>query len=118
MTIELRLLLFLGALFTTIYIGFEVKKGRIDIEHSLFWVLFSFGLVILSIFPKIVIFFSSIVGIQSPTNFLFLVMIFVLFIKDFSMSKSFSKIEKKNKELTQKIALEKKSEAEKRNKEF
>ncbi len=52
MTITLRIILIIGALLTTAYVARKVRKGDIEINHSLFWVLFSIFLLITSIFPQ------------------------------------------------------------------
>ena len=82
----------------------------------MFWVFFALLLVIFSVFPKAADWLSGLVGTMSTANFIFLLMIFLLLVKNFSMSIRISQLETKMKELVQKIALDD-NEAEKRLKE-
>ncbi len=106
MSIMLRGLLVVGAIITTSYFGNEVKKGKLDIKYSLFWILFSLFLVFVSLFPFVLIKVSSVLSFKSPANFLFLLIIFVIFMREFVLTVQLSKLEEKNKKLIQKIALE------------
>lgn len=105
MPTSIRIFLILGAVVTTYYFGMQVKKGKVEIQHSLFWLLFSLFLVLASIFPSGIIFIAKQLHFQSPANFLFLMIIFVLFLKEFLLTIQLSKLEERHKNLTQKIAL-------------
>lgn len=76
-----------------------------QIEDSLFWILISTILVILSIFPKIADFMASLLGIGATVNFVFLAMIFILLIKVFMLSLKISQMEDRIKNLVQRIAI-------------
>jgi len=81
-----------------------------QIQNAVFWVLLSLLLIILALFPAIIYFFTSLFGMQSPANLLFLIIIFLLLTKEFSMSMHISGLEEKLKDLTQNIALEREKE--------
>ena len=83
----------------------KIKKSQLRIEDAFFWILISFGLLILSIFPSIAVFFTHIIGMEAPSNFIFLVMIFLLLVKVFSLSIRVSQMDEKIKNLVQKIAI-------------
>ena len=68
----------------------------------------SAGLVFISIFPYSVIMISELIGIESPANFVFLSIIFILLIKVFIMSIKMSQLEHKLRTITQEIAITKK----------
>lgn len=108
MTIGLRIILFIGAVFTTYYFAKQVRNGKVEIQYSLFWIIFSLVLVIISVFPNIIIFTARIIGVQSPANLLFLIIIFVLLLKEFNTTLKLSKLEEQLTHLIQKIALEEK----------
>ena len=72
----------------------------------MFWVFFALLLVVFSVFPQAANWLSDLVGTMSTANFIFLLMIFLLLIKCFSMSMRISQLETKLKELVQKIALD------------
>jgi len=64
--------------------------------------------VILAFFPSIAIFLSGLLGIASPVNFVFLVIIFILMVKCFSLSIYLSQLNDKIKKLSQHIAINEK----------
>ncbi|MDY4586339.1 MAG: DUF2304 domain-containing protein [Oscillospiraceae bacterium] len=105
MEISLRILLFAGSILTFAFISKYIKKSRVRIEDTLFWVIFSCILMIAGIFPGGVIWISKFLKIESPANLVFLVVIFVLMVHQFFMSMKMSQMEIKFRELVQLIAI-------------
>ncbi|QNM06877.1 DUF2304 domain-containing protein [Qiania dongpingensis] len=116
MTTVLRVILILMSLLVLLLMMKKIRQAKAQIEDSMFWVFFALLLVIFSVFPKAADWLSGLVGTMSTANFIFLLMIFLLLVKNFSMSIRISQLETKMKELVQKIALDD-NEAEKRLKE-
>lgn len=114
MPIQLRVMLIVGAVGTMIYFIGEIRKNQLQIKHALFWTVASLVLVIMSLLPTKVYEVIHYVGLQSPTNFVFLLLIFALIIRQFSDTVKISVLERKLSILTQRIALMKMDE-EKRN---
>lgn len=106
MSMLLRGVLVAASLLTTLLIMRRIRKEKMVIEDSLFWIGFSFMLIIFSIFPQIVFKMSDLVGTQSASNFIFLFIIFVLIVKMFQMSMKISQLESKFKDLVARIAIE------------
>ena len=75
MSVSLRIILVIASILVVFYVLRRIRKAKLKIEYSLFWIVFSFLLLIISIFPKIANFFAKICGIQSPVNFVFLFII-------------------------------------------
>lgn len=105
MSIEVRLLLFAGAVLTMLYFVHNIRKKRMQIDYAIFWSLFSGGLVVLSIFPQIAIAASDLLRIHSPANLVYLVIFFALIVKLFTTTMKISKLNQQVTELTQYIAL-------------
>ena len=63
-------------------------------------------LVLFSIFPQIADWLAQLVGVYSTTNFIFLLIIFILLVKCFQLTMDISKLDNKVKELVQKIAID------------
>ena len=103
MSIMLRIVLLIVSILTMVYIISRIRKSKMKIETSLFWIFFSLLCVI---FPNIAGFFSKVIGINSQVNFLFLFFIFLLLIKEFSMSIKISRLEHSLNELAQKTAID------------
>ena len=107
MGISLRIALFAGSILTFIFINTYIKKSRVRIEDTMFWVVFSAALVVIGIFPQIPILLSRLLNIASPANFVFLAIIFVLLVHQFFLTMKLSQTEIKLRELIQTIAIDK-----------
>lgn len=105
MTIIFRVILLLASLGTMMFMLKRIRYSKIQIEDSLFWIMFSALVLLLSVFPQIADFLSGVVGIYSTTNFIFLFFIFILLIREFTLTIKISQLENKVKELTQAIAI-------------
>ncbi len=106
MTLILRGLLLLVSVLATAGVIGRIRKAKMQIEDAVFWVLFSLLLILLAVFPRILYFFTELLGVQSPANLLFLVVIGLLLMKVFSLSIKLSLLEEKLKTLAQNEALE------------
>lgn len=105
MSSSIRVLLILGSLLTVIYLLSRIRKSKMQIEDSLFWLAFSGVLIVISIFPEIPFWCSRLLGFEAPINFVYLVIIFLLILKLFYMSIKISQMDNRIRILTQRIAL-------------
>lgn len=105
MTTVLRVLLILVSLATFVGIIKKVRNAKVQIETSLFWIIFSGLLLVISIFPQIVGFATDILGMYAASNCVFLFVIFILIVHQFSTSIKISQLEQKINSLTQELAL-------------
>lgn len=55
-----------------------LKKNRIELRYSILWFFSGFVMLLISIFPEILNWFSNLVGINIPANALFAVTIFII----------------------------------------
>lgn len=106
MSMMLRIALIVASVVTMLMIMRRIRKEKMMIEDSLFWIGFSFMLIVFSIFPQIVFKMSELVGTQAPANFIFLFIIFVLIVRLFQMSMKISQLESKLKDLVARIAID------------
>ena len=106
MSIYLRICLVVISMLSMLNIMKRVRRYKLQIEYSIFWIVFSVLLIIIAIFPKIMFWMSDLLGIQSPANMVFLLVIFILFIKTFNLTLEISRLQYKMQELVQKIALD------------
>lgn len=102
----LRVILLIAAIGLVVFLLHSIKKSKMSIEDALFWMGFSFLILLMSIFPEIPSFLSDTIGFMSPVNFVFLFFILVLIIRDFLSNRRISQLENRVKELTQQIALD------------
>lgn len=106
MTLTLRIILLVVSLITSIWIIMRIRKSQVKIEDSVFWILFSFLLIVMSLFPDLVMLGAAIAGVQSASNFVFLAIIFVLLLKVFRMSIRISQLESKIQTFAQTYAID------------
>lgn len=98
-------LLIAGSIITFLFVMKLIRKSTVRIEDTLFWIVFSIVLILLSIFPKSLFNLSHILGFQSPINLIYLIIIFVLIVNQFLMTLKISRLTIKQKELVQAIAI-------------
>lgn len=104
--ITLRCLLVLGSLFTAVFVLRRVRKAQVQIEDTVFWLVFSVGLLLLSIFPQAAFWLSGRLGFQAPINLVYLLIIFVLLVKQFFMTIRISQMDSRLRSLAQRVALD------------
>ena len=101
----INVLLIIGSVFTFLFIMRLIRKSTVRIEDTFFWIFFALLLIVLSLFPNLAYSISSILGFQAPINLVYVVIIFVLIVNQFSMSLKISRLTIKQKELTQQVAI-------------
>lgn len=110
LSIVFRLLLLLVSLGTMAFFLHKIRKAKIQIHDVIFWILFSCILIVLIVFPDVLTFFSRLLGIESPANLLFLVIIFLLLIQQFALTIKISMLENNLNQFGRQYALEKREE--------
>lgn len=105
MTAVLRGVLVMACLLECYYALHRIRKSQMQVGDSVFWIIMSGMLLLVSIFPGIAYSASGLLGIGAPVNFIFLAMIFILLYKVFSMSVRMSQLEYRIKSLVQQIAI-------------
>ncbi len=104
----MRVLLIVGALATLVFMLGRIRSAKVQIKDTIFWILLSVMLLVLSIAPGIALWAATLLGIESPINVIFLSIIFVLLIKSFSDSLKISRLDARQQQLAQSIALDEK----------
>ena len=100
----LRIILIVVSVMTFIYISRKLKKSQLQVMDAFFWIVFSFVLMVIGVFPGIAMFFAKVV-VQSPVNFVYLVVIFLLLLRTFMLTIRISFLEEKVKNLIEEIAI-------------
>ncbi len=102
----LNVILIIGALATSVFILFRVRRSKVQIEDSIFWLVFSGIVFLLSIFPQMAYFFSRLLGFEAPVNFIYLVIIFILIVHQFWLTMRLSQTNNRLKEVIQRKAID------------
>ena len=108
MSIVLRIALIVVCVTACGYVLRKIRRAQMEIDDAIYWIVVSIVLVIISIFPQIPDFFSDLLGMQSPSNFVFLSVIFVVILKLFSLSLEVSALKQKLKSTIQNVAIREK----------
>ncbi len=108
MSLTLRIALIVVCITACVYVLRRIRRAQMEIEDAIYWILVSSALVIISIFPQIPDFFSDLLGIQSPANFVFLAVNFIVIVKLFSLSLEVSLLKQKLKSTIQNVAIREK----------
>lgn len=112
MPISQRVVLILGALLTFIYFISGIRKNRMKINHSIFWIVFGLVLLLLAFVPGALFGLSKLLGFQSPSNLVYLIVIFLLMLKLFTTTLRLSRLSEQVAALTQEMAIRKLEEEE------
>ena len=108
MGIVLRVILIVVAVLLFMYMIKKIRQAKLKIEHTIFWLIFSLVLIVMGVFPQIVYVVSEWIGFQSPVNMVFLMIIFILIVKNFLATLQISQLENKLDSLIQRVTIEKK----------
>lgn len=108
-----RIILILVSIITAVFFVKKIRNSKLQIEYSIYWLLFAGVIILLSIVPELTVIGAKLTGIYSSTNFVFLFILFALILKVFYMTLEISNLEHKLKELSQKIAIDEKEHQEK-----
>ena len=95
-----------ASIITAVFVFAKIKKSQFKIGDTLYWLFFCLFLLAMSIFPKAIFWISNIIGFESPSNFIFVAIIFLLLVKIFLLDARVSKNEDKLTKLTQKYAID------------
>ena len=101
----IRICLIVGSLLTAGFVLRRVRLAKVQIEDTIFWLLFSGVLLVLAVFPGIAYWASRLLGFQSPINFVYIVVIFLLLVKQFLLSIRISQLDSRLRILTEQVAL-------------
>ena len=105
MPLSQRIFLILGSVATLLYFISKIRKSKIKINHSIFWMVFGMVLLALALVPDGIFWVSDLLGFQSPSNLIYLIVIFLLVVKLFTTTMRLSKLSEQVAALAQELAL-------------
>lgn len=100
-----RLFLIAGSLATLVYFIRKIRKSKLRINHSIFWMVFGLLLLYLAVVPESLFWVSYLLGFQSPVNLLYVLVIFLLVVKLFTTTMRLSKLSVQVESLAQELAI-------------
>lgn len=105
MPLSLRIFLIVAALLTLVFVLRKIRRSQMRTSDAVFWFFFMLCLVVLAVFPVIAFWCSDLLGVESPANFVFMAIVAILFIKEFTTSVQVSKLNEKLSQLVEDEAL-------------
>ena len=106
MNAQLKIVLIVVSVLVLIYVLGKIRSSKLNIADSIFWIVVAAVLILLAVFPQISSFFAVLLGIQTPLNFILILMIAILLLKVFLMSIHISRQNEQIKKLAQHIAID------------
>lgn len=105
MTVQLRIILIFMVIITGLLVIRQIKRKNLALKYTISWLFLLSVILIVSIFPAILGWLSSLMGIELPINMVFFLgFVFTLIIM-YRLTEAASKMSQEITELTQKAAL-------------
>lgn len=82
-----------------------LKRKSLNLKYTLLWLLSGAIMLVLAVFPQILGWLATLVGVYDPTNALFAFMLFCVIIILMSLTGIVSKLNEKSKRMIQSLAL-------------
>lgn len=101
----LRVILLIGAILTAFWILNRIRRMKVKMEDAIYWVIFAIILLVLGLWPELTYWLTRKLRMQSPANLIFLVIIFLMIEKLFTLSIIISQLEDKVSILAAELAL-------------
>lgn len=101
----LRIELVIIAILTLCIVSYTVVKKKMQLKYSFVWMAISLLLIIMSVFPKLVFSVSSWLGVETPSNLIFLLSIIALSGICFSFSMIVSKQDSSTRRVIQMLSI-------------
>lgn len=114
MPILLRVEMIILSVFFLAMVLRTVSRKKLQVQYALIWIVLSIGTFLLAIIPGVAEWLSGLVGIKTPSNFIYLLAILALLVLTFSLTIIVSKQAQKIKSIIQSVSIEKKLENERK----
>lgn len=104
-SLELHLILFCLIILADLFLIKMITKNKLELKYALLWLLLGIILLLMVFIPNLVMFLAQILGIDTPTNALFLFGILILLAITFSLTVALSRATNKIKDLAQELGI-------------
>ncbi len=110
---SLRILLIVATVLVLAFVIYSSRKAQMEVRSAVVWIAWAFVLLLFALFPSPVARISELLGFLAPANFVFLLMIGILFFFSYYLFQRIGKMAREIKQLNYEIALLKKKAEEK-----
>jgi hypothetical protein len=105
MSVASYILGIIAAVLTLAVVIEMLRRRRLRERHAVWWLIAGILALIIGVFPAVLIWAAQVVGIEIPTNLVFFVSLFILFLVCIQHSAELTKLEDKVRVLAEKAAL-------------
>ena len=105
MTTNLKIISILFILLIIFIITFFVKRNRIIIKYSIVWYFCCLLLILFTLFPNLLSWFTHLFGIEVASNFIFALLIGFLFVITISLTIIVSQQKEQIRKLVQEVSI-------------
>lgn len=113
MTLRIRIFMILFTLMFFWFITKTIKKSKMSKDLASIWILLAMGILILAIVPQIADVVAFLLGIETVSNVIFIITIFILFCLCFFLFIQVAVLEYRLNNLVQRLGIKEKEDAEK-----
>ena len=83
-----------------------LRRRRLRERHAIWWLIAGVLALIIGVFPQVLVWASGVVGVEVPTNLIFFVSVFILFLVCIQHSAELTDLEDKTRVLAEESALQ------------
>ena len=96
----------LSALLVLVVVIEMLRRGRLRERHAVWWIVAGVLALIIGVFPQVLTWAANLVGVEVPTNLVFFVSVFILFLVCLQQSAELTDLEHKTRVLAEHSALQ------------
>lgn len=80
-----------------------LRRRRLREKYAVIWVVIAVGTVVVAVFPQLLVWFTGLIGIQTPSNLLFFASVITLFAVSLQLSREVGLLEEQSRRLAEEI---------------
>ena len=82
-----------------------INRKKLLVQYALIWIILAIGMFVVAVIPNAASFFAHLMGIETTSNFIYLLAIISLLVLTFSLSVIISKLSMKIKNTIQMVSI-------------
>lgn len=106
MSVTLRITLIVGSLLFVVVVFSVVNRKKLQLGDTLLWLLVSLILILGAVFPQLFVWASKLIGIETPSNFIYLIAVAALFVLVFHLTVQLSRLQAQTRRMVQMISID------------
>lgn len=95
-----------GAVLTLGIVVEMLRKRQLRERHAVWWLIAGILALVIGVFPQVLVWAAGVIGVEIPTNLVFFVSIFILFLVSIQHSSELTTLENRSRTLAEESALQ------------